>query len=114
MDYEARTTKNPLRRIDLRVDVSYGCEAQAVKEKLLQIMGTQERILDETTPGAKAPTVVLSSMKDSSVEFFIRVWVKAADYYDVSFWLNEAVYTGLPEKGISFPFPQMDVHIRQD
>jgi len=33
---------NPVRRIDLRVDVAYGCDAAAVKEKLLQIIGTQE------------------------------------------------------------------------
>ena len=105
---------NPVRRIDLRVDVAYGCDAVAVKEKLMAIIGTQEKILDTKTPGAQDPTVVLSAMKESSVEFFIRVWVKASDYFDVSFWLNEAVYTRLPEEGISFPFPQMDVHIKQD
>ncbi len=104
---------NPVRRIDLRVDVSYGCDAAAVKEKLMQIISTQEKILDGTTPGASDPTVVLSGMKESSVEFFIRVWVKAADYFEVAFGLNEAVYTGLPEEGISFPFPQVDVHIKQ-
>ena len=105
---------NPVRRIDLRVDVAYGCDAAAVKEKLMQIIGTQEKILDGKTRGAQDPTVVLSAMKESSVEFFIRVWVKASDYFEVSFWLNEAVYTQLPEEGISFPFPQMDVHIKQD
>ena len=105
---------NPVRRIDLRVDVAYGCDAVAVKEKLMAIIGTQEKILDTKTPGAQDPTVVLSAMKESSVEFFIRVWVKASDYFDVSFWLNEAVYTRLPEEGISFPFPQMDIHIKQD
>lgn len=103
---------NPIRRIDTTVDVSYGCDAAAVKEKILQIIGTQEKILDATTPGASDPTVVLSSMKDSSVQFLIRVWVKSADYFEVSFWLNEAIYTQLPEQEISFPFPQVDVHIR--
>ena len=103
---------NPIRRIDTTVDVSYGCDAAAVKEKILQIIGTQEKILDSTTPGASDPTVVLSSMKDSSVQFLIRVWVKSADYFEVSFWLNEAIYTQLPEQEISFPFPQVDVHIR--
>ena len=105
---------NPIRRIDRTVDVAYGCDAAAVKEKLLKIIGTQEKILDEKTPGAKDPAVVVSAMKDSSVEFLIRVWVKAADYFEVSFWLNETVYTELPEENMSFPFPQMDVHIKQD
>ena len=105
---------NPVRRVDMRVDVAYGCNVAAVKEKLMHIIESQEKILDAKTPGAQDPTVVLSAMKESSVEFFIRVWVKASDYFDVSFWLNETVYTQLPEEGISFPFPQMDVHIKQD
>ena len=74
----------------------------------------QEKILDASTPGAKDPSVVLSSLKDSSVEFYIRVWVKAEDYWDVLFWLNETVYEKLPENGISFPFPQLDIHLKHN
>jgi small conductance mechanosensitive channel len=55
---------------------------------------------------------MLSSLKDSSVEFLIRIWVKSSDYFEVSYWLNEAVYTELPEQDISFPFPQLDIHLK--
>jgi len=103
-----------LRRVDLRVDISYGCDAEQVKAALMDIIKGQELILDATMQGAADPTVVLSALKDSSVEFYIRVWVRASDYWTVYFWLNETVYTELPKQGISFPFPQMDVHLKQD
>lgn len=105
---------NPVRRIDRTVDVAYGCDAAAVREKLQRIIGAQEKILDGSTPGAQDSTVVLSSLKDSSVEFLIRIWVKSSDYFEVSYWLNEAVYTELPEQDISFPFPQLDIHLKHN
>lgn len=105
---------NPVRRVELRVGVPYGSNAEKVKTELFRIIGMQEKILDSTTPGAKDPSVVLSSLKDSSVEFFIRAWVKAEDYFEVLYWLNEKVYTELPEQGISFPFPQLDIHLKHN
>ena len=107
-------SSNPVRRVDLKVGVSYGSDAGKVKEELQRIIAMQEKILDASTPGAKDPSVVLSSLKDSSVEFYIRVWVKAEDYWDVLFWLNETVYEKLPENGISFPFPQLDIHLKHN
>ena len=40
---------NPVRRIDRTVDVAYGCDAAAVREKLQRIIGAQEKILDGST-----------------------------------------------------------------
>ena len=53
-------------------------------------------------------------MAESSVNFVVRVWVKVPDYWDAYFWLNERIYTQLPQKGISFPFPQMDIHVKSN
>lgn len=101
----------PLRRIDLPVSVEYGTSAAACKEKLLEIIREDERILDATTPGAADPFVALQKLADSSVNFIVRVWVKGSDYWPVSFDLNERIYTNLPQAGIKFPFPQLDVHV---
>lgn len=104
---------NPLRRVDLTVSVEYGSDAAAVKAALLEIIAAQEGTLDAATPGAADPFVALLALKDSSVDFVVRVWVKQEDYWNVFFSLNESVYTLLPSKyGIQFPFPQMDVHIQ--
>ncbi len=101
----------PLRRIDLPVSVEYGTDAAACKEKLLEIIREDERVLDAGTPGAADPFVALQKLGDSSVNFIVRVWVKGTDYWPVSFDLNERIYTELPQAGIQFPFPQLDVHV---
>ena len=103
---------NPLRRIDLTVDVAYGSEAEAVKAELMRILGENEKVLTAETPGAQDPSVVLSNLKDSSIECLIRVWVRAEDVREARYALTEAIYTSLPENGISFPFPQLDIHLK--
>jgi len=99
------------RRADLKIDLSYGCDAEKAKTAILEIIASQPLILDSNTKGAADPSVVLSALKDSSVEFYIRVWTKSDDYWTVLFWLTESVYTELPKQGLSFPFPQMDIHL---
>ena len=102
----------PLRRIDITVSVEYGTDAAACKEKLAEIVKEDPRFLDETTPGAKDPVIAIQKLDNSSVNFLIRAWVNTADYWNAWFDLNERIYTELPEAGIHFPFPQMDIHIK--
>ncbi len=106
-------TSLPLRRVETTVTVSYGSDAAAVREAILDILKADPRILDATTPGAADPMVALRAMKESSVEFIVRGWARSEDYWDVLFSMNESIYTGLPERGIAFPFPQLDVHLKQ-
>jgi len=42
----------------------------------------------------------------------MKGWVNAEDYWDVIYDINEAIFTEIPKRGLSFPFPQMDVHIK--
>lgn len=107
------STRDP-RRIDLKVNVAYGTDVEAVRTELLRIASLNENILDRNTPGAWDPYVILSSMNDSSVEFKLRCWATGAEFMGVIYWLNETIYTELPKHGIQFPFPQMDVHLKQD
>ncbi len=102
----------PMRRVDLTVGVEYGTDAAACKDKLLQIVREDGRILDGSFPGAADPMVAVQQLSASSVDFLVRVWVKGSDYWPVQFALNERIYTELPQAGIHFPFPQMDVHIK--
>ena len=53
----------------------------------------------------------MSELADSSVNFVVRPWVKSADYWGVKFELTEAVKKRFDEVGISFPYPQQDVHL---
>ena len=103
-----------IRRIEVTVSVSYGSDAQVVKDSLLDIVKQQPLFIDATTPGAADPFVALKELADSSVNFIVRAWVQVPDYWTALFWLNENIYTQLPQKGISFPFPQLDLHIKQN
>ncbi len=108
-------TANPLRRVDLKVTLSYGADAVKAKEALMEIVKSNPVFLDASTPGAADPFVALQVLDNSSINFIVRAWVPAPDYWDAYFWLNENVYTRLPQEyGLQFPFPQMDVHIKQD
>lgn len=107
-------SSRPLRRVEWKVGVSYGTDEKACKGKLLEIMNSEERILNlesSPLPAPADPFVALSCLGDSAVEFTLRAWVKKEDFWDVYFDTNSKIYTELPKAGIDFPFPQMDVHL---
>lgn len=105
-------SKNPVRRLEWKVSLEYGVDAEACKAKLLEIAAADPRVVDASSAGADDPFAAVSSLGDSSVEFVLRAWVKGTDYWPVFFAVNDAIYKQLPEAGFHFPFPQMDIHIK--
>lgn len=101
----------PTRRLDLTVDVEYGTSAEKTCELLHTLIKQDERILTTANGGNADPFVALSTLKDSSIQFVIRVWVKAEDYWGVNFDLLAKIYDELPKNGIQFPYPKLDVNI---
>ena len=102
-------------RLSLKFNVPYGTDFDQVKKILLEMVKQQPLILNkETNPGAKNPKVYVDELNDSAVKIKLRVWVLAPNYKKVEHWLNEAIYKELPKNGINFPFPQLDVHMKQD
>lgn len=97
------------RRVDLTVAISYGDDYDVARAALLDIIAADERI--EQTP---APFVALSSLGDSALTITIRVWAKSDDYWDIYFSLTEKIYKELPGKGVHFPYPQIDVHVKKE
>ncbi len=59
----------------------------------------------------KDPAVNISALADSSVNLVVRAWVRTDDYWTVYNRVIERIYKELPQSGVSFPFPQMDVHV---
>ena len=101
-NYSAKDT----RRVDMVVGVSYDDDLDKVRSTLQALIDAEERILDEP-----APTIAVSALADSSVNFVVRPWVKTSDYWGVMFDLTEAIKKRFDQEGISFPFPQQDVHL---
>jgi small conductance mechanosensitive channel len=59
----------------------------------------------------RRPVVVVDQLADSAVVLKVRAWTRTEFYWDVYYQVNEQIYNELPKAGISFPFPQMDVHL---
>jgi small conductance mechanosensitive channel len=101
-------SKEPIRRVDWTVGIAYGDDADKAKSVLEQLLNSDTRIL-------KDPEIFIavSELADSSVNFTVRAWVKAEDYWGVFFDMNEKVYKTFGKEGLNIPFPQMDVHIQK-
>ena len=93
------------RRVDHVFGIGYDDDLKLAKETLMQIMMEEERILKDP-----APFVAVSELADSSVNFTTRAWVKSSDFWAVHFEMLEKVKLTFDEKGITIPYPQMDVH----
>lgn len=98
-----------LRRVEWVVGISYGDSVDEARAAILDLFKEDKRIV-----GEPAPVVWVKELADSAVNISARVWVKNADYWDIYFEYNEKIYKTLPDRGINFPFPQMDVHIKKD
>lgn len=98
-----------LRRVDWTVGISYGDDVDTARAAILAILSADSRVLRDPEP-----IVVVAALADSSVNLTVRAWTKNGDYWDVFFESNEKFYKLLPQKGINFPFPQMDIHMKKE
>ena len=122
----------PLRRVEWNVSVSYGVDAAKCKKAIRDILDSDKRVLQEDTnmnelykelnissfqlstvnyrmDTIPAPFVALKSLNENDITFVVRAWVRAADYWDVFFNLQERFYTELPPQGFTFAYPHVDV-----
>lgn len=100
---------NDQRRIDMVIGVSYGDDLDKVRATLEDLIAADDRILDDP-----ACTIAVAELADSSVKFVVRPWVKSGDYGGVKWALTEAIKKRFDKEGISFPYPQQDVHLYQE
>ena len=96
------------RRVAVAVGTDYAADIDKTREVLLEAAKRVPGIL--TDP---APAVVLAELGGSSVDWSVRVWCNAADFFPVSDALTREVKYALDNAGIGIPFPQMDVHMDQ-
>jgi small conductance mechanosensitive channel len=94
------------RRIDFVFGIGYDDDIDKAKTTLLDILNNDERILKDP-----AVFVALGELADSSVNFTVRAWVHAADYWNVHFDTIEKVKKAFDKQGITIPYPQTDLHI---
>ena len=93
-------------RVDLTIGVSYDADIKQTKTVLMEVLKSNPKVLQDP-----APTVNVSELADSSVNFAVRPWSTVADYWDVYFGTTEACKLALDAAGIEIPYPhQVEIH----
>lgn len=96
------------RRVDISCGIGYEDDIDKAKGVLQQIVDADERILRDPEP-----FIAVSELADSSVNFVVRSWVNAENYWPVFFHMQETVKKEFDRNAISIPYPQQDLHIPQ-
>ena len=94
------------RRVDMVMGIGYGDDIDKARQVINNVLAAESRLLKDP-----APLVAVVELADSSVNFVVRPWVKASDYWGVYFDLTEKMKKAFDANGISIPFPQRDVHV---
>jgi small conductance mechanosensitive channel len=97
------------RRVDFTFGIGYDDDFEQAKGIINDIIAKDNRILKD--PG---PLVRVKELGASSVDITARVWVKKEDYWAVYFDMIESVKSEFDAQGISFPYPQTDVHLYKE
>jgi len=104
-NYSARDT----RRIDMVIGIGYGDDLKKAKEIICEILDADARILKDP-----AYAVALGDLGDNAITINVRPWSASSDYWAVRSDTLETIKTKFDAAGISFPYPQMDVHVVKD
>ncbi|MCH3881067.1 MULTISPECIES: mechanosensitive ion channel family protein [Tenacibaculum] len=88
------------RRVDLTFGVSYDADIKQTKDVLMNVLTAHPKVLKDPTP-----TVNVSELADSSVNFAVRPWCKTEDYWTVYFDVTENTKIALDKAGIEIPYP---------
>lgn len=101
-------SRESFRRVDWIVGISYGDSTDTAREKILAILASDARVISDDPD--RAPKVLVNELAASSVDLKVTAWVGSADYWGVYHTINERIYNELPQAGINFPFPQLQIH----
>lgn len=99
-------TKQDERRIDLNIGIEYNESITKAREVLLQVINSNENILQE-----ESVDIFVSNFDPSSINMGVRVWVKTEKYWKTRSELLENIKNKFDENNISIPFDHLDVNI---
>jgi potassium efflux system protein len=109
------TLRENMGRLRIRFSVAYGSDKEKVREAALKATEGMEFCLLKM-PG-REPQVRLVEFAESALEFEVLVWVNRTGVQRPNrarasyLW---ALETALGEAGIEIPFPQRDIHIKEN
>jgi small conductance mechanosensitive channel len=98
----------PQRRVDFVFGIGYGDDVDKARAVIQKLIDEDDRILKDPEQ-----FIGVSELADSSVNFVVRVWAEASNYWGIYFDMHEKVYKAFDKEGLNIPFPQMDVHVHK-
>jgi small conductance mechanosensitive channel len=101
-------TMKGTRRVDMVMGIGYDDDIDKAKQIMAGILAEDERILKDP-----APQIAMIELADSSVNFVVRPWANASDYWGVYMSVTEKIKRAFDANGINIPYPQSDVHVYQ-
>lgn len=90
----------PTRRAELVFGVSYDADLKQAEQIILSQITADPR--SHTDP---EPFVKVTNLGDSSVDFTVRVWCNASDFFNLKCDLTRNVKDAFDENGIDIPYP---------
>ncbi|PIE20316.1 MAG: mechanosensitive ion channel protein [Proteobacteria bacterium] len=93
-----------------RADVPVGCDYSATIPETRKVLESAIALVDSRVKDAPHQ-VYLVDLGGSSVDWQVRVWCKAEDWFTCREQTVMATKKVLDAAGIGIPFPQMDVHV---
>lgn len=99
-------TRNPTRRLDIRVGVSYEDDLDVAVRAVRAAMEDHPNVLKDP-----APFIMIEGLGDSSVDIVARPWVELANIGTGISELHQAVKEAVEAAGCTIPFPQRDIHV---
>lgn len=102
-------TKEPTRRVDLTVSVSYDSDIELAKKSVIKAAKKIAFVLSKPEPFVR-----VSEYSDSAVNLAVRVWCKTENYWDVHFSMIEQMRECFKEDGIEIPYQRIDVNLVKD
>lgn len=100
-------TAQDKRKLDMRVSISYDDDIRKAKQIIEGLLLAEERILSE-----EGMDVFVHELGDSAVVLGLRGWTKTDQYWKVRWKLNEDIKMAFDEAGITIPYNQLDVNVK--
>lgn len=101
-------TCNNTRRVDMEFGIAYDDDMDQAMSIINEVLNADERVLAEPEP-----LIAISALGDSAVNIRVRPWTATENVWPLRYDITKRIKERFDEEGISFPFPQHDVHLFQ-
>ena len=104
-------TKEKVKRLDLKIGVSYKSDILKVKKVLREIIDEEIHGQNKLILRSPEPTIGVLALAESAIIFCVYVYTKSENYFTLQLRMNERIKIKFDENNIEIPYPQVDVHI---